>query len=151
MTGDTVVKRAKLSGTPSSSSSSHEVAPNLLGSLSETENPATREHAVKKYRSDADMEISVIEALTDAKLEVDRALDTANKTLHRLLEENPLFQRRSPMPQKLNSIRDERVYTEVYGSEADAKIVSGKWVLKPHNARYVLRRRRTKTLSPTRQ
>ena len=36
---------------------------------------------------DDDMEISAIEALTN---EVDRALDTANKTLHRVLEECPL-------------------------------------------------------------
>ena len=35
------------------------------------------------------MEISAIEALTNAKVEVDRALDKANKTLHRLLEEIP--------------------------------------------------------------
>ena len=42
----------------------------------------TRGSAVKKSRVDADIEISAIEALTNAKLEVDRALDTANKTLH---------------------------------------------------------------------
>ena len=40
---------------------------------------------------------------------------------------------------ELNSIRDKRVYNEVYKSEADAKIISGKWVLKPHKARYVPR------------
>ena len=45
---------------------------------------------MKKLRVDIDVEISAIEALTNAKLEVDRALDKANKTLHRLLEENPL-------------------------------------------------------------
>ena len=90
LTGDTVVKCAKLFDTPPSSSSSHEVAPNLHGSLSEDEDPATREHAVKKYRADADMEISAIEVLTNVKLEVDRALDTANQTLHRLLGEIPL-------------------------------------------------------------
>ena len=38
-----------------------------------------------------------------------------------------------------NSIRDKRVHNEVYESEADAKIKSGKWVLRPHKARYVLR------------
>ena len=36
------------------------------------------------------MEISAIEALTNAKSEDDRALDKANKTLHRLQEEIPL-------------------------------------------------------------
>ena len=35
------------------------------------------------------MEISSIEAPTNAKVEVDRALDTANKTFYRLLEEIP--------------------------------------------------------------
>ena len=39
---------------------------------------------------------------------------------------------------ELNSFRDKRVYTEMYESEADAKIISGEWVLKPHRARYVL-------------
>ena len=76
------------------------------------------------------MEINDIEALTNAKLEVDRALDKANKTLHRLLEEIPLESEAVTEAGELNSIRDKRVYTEVY-SEADAKIISGKWVLKP--------------------
>ena len=40
---------------------------------------------------------------------------------------------------ELNSIKDKRVYTEMYESEADAKIISGKWVLKPNKALYVLR------------
>ena len=47
--------------------------------------------------------------------------------------------RQSPKAAELNSIRDKRVYTDVYESEADAKIISGKWELKPHKARYVLR------------
>ena len=80
------------------------------------------------------MEISAIMALTNAKLEVDRALDKANKTLHRLLEEIPL-----ESVAELNSIRDKPIYIEVYASEADAKIISDKWVLKPHKARYALR------------
>ena len=42
------------------------------------------------------------------------------------------------MPQ-INSIRDKRVYTEVYESEANAKVISSKWALKPNKARYVLR------------
>ena len=85
------------------------------------------------------MEGSVSEALTNAKLEVDRALDTANKTLHRLLEEIPHESGAVTKAAELNSIRDKRVYTEVYESEADAQIISGKWELKPHKARYVLR------------
>ena len=85
--------------------------------------------------SAADMEISAIEKLTNAKLEVDRALDTANKTLHRLLEESSLELEAVTTAAELNSIKDKRVYTEMYESEADAKIISGKWVLKPKGRR----------------
>ena len=73
------------------------------------------------------MEISSIEALTNAKLEVDRAQDTANKTLHRLLEEIPFESEAVSNAIELNSIKYKRVYTEMYESEADAKIISGKW------------------------
>ena len=59
--------------------------------------------------------------------------------MHRLLEEIPLQSEAVTKAAELNSSRDKRVYTEVYESEADAKIISGKWVLKPHKARYVLR------------
>ena len=62
------------------SSSSHEVAPNLHDSSGEIGDPETRESVMKKSRVDADMEISAFEALTNAMLEVDRALDKANKT-----------------------------------------------------------------------
>ena len=79
------------------------------------------------------------EALTHAMLEVDRALDTANKTFHRLLEEIPLQSEAVTKARDLNSTRDNRVYTEKHESEADAKIISGKWVLKPHKPRYVLK------------
>ena len=58
MTDDKFAKRAKLFNTPSSSSSSHEVAPNLHDSSGETEDPETRENVMKKSRVDADMEIS---------------------------------------------------------------------------------------------
>ena len=111
---DTVAKRAKLFDTPSSSSSSHEIAPHLHDSSGEVGDPETREIVMKKCRVDADMEISAIEALTNAKLEVDRALDKANKTLHRLLEEIPLESDAVTKDAELNSIRDKRVYTEVY-------------------------------------
>ena len=80
-----------------------------------------------------------MEALTNAKLEVDRALDKANNTLNRLLEEIPLESEAVNKAAELNRIRDKRVHAEVYENEADAKIISGKWVLKPHKARYVLR------------
>ena len=127
LTDDTEAKRAILSDTPSSSSSCHEIAPNLHDSFVETEDPETRESVMKKSRVDADMEISAIEALTNAKLEVDRALDKANNTLHRLLEEIPLESGAVTNAAELNSIRDKRVvYTEVYKNEADAKIISGK-------------------------
>ena len=86
LTDDTVAKRAKLFDTSSFSSSSHEIAPNLHDSSGEVEDPETRENVMTKSRVDADMEFSAIEALTNSKSEVDRALDNANKTLHRLLE-----------------------------------------------------------------
>ena len=98
-TGDTVSKRAKLCDTPSSSSSSHEIAPKL----------ETRESVLKKPRVDADMQITAIETLENAKLEVDRALDTAKKTLHRLLEESPLESEAVTKAAELNSIKDKRV------------------------------------------
>ena len=125
LTADTVAQRATLFGTPSSSSSSHEVAPNSHDSSGGIEDPETRESTLMKSRVDADMDISAIEALTDAKLEVDRALDTANKTLHRLLEDIPQESDAITKAAELNSIRDKRVYTEVYESEADAKIIRG--------------------------
>ena len=73
------------------------------------------------------MEISSIEALTNAKMEVDRALGIANKTLYRLLEEIPFESEAVTKAIELNSIKNKRVYTEMYESEADAKIISGKW------------------------
>ena len=99
----------------------------------------TRESVMKKRRVDDDMEISAIETLTNAKLEADRALHTASKTLHRLLDECPNESEAITKAAELNSIKDNRVYTVMYESEADAKIISGKWVLKPHKALYVLR------------
>ena len=76
------------------------------------------------------MGISAIEAPTNAKLEVDRAMDTADKTLHRLLEEIPHESEAVTETAELNSIRDKRVYSSLYESEADPKIISGWWVLK---------------------
>ena len=75
----------------------------------------------------------------NAKLEVDRALDIANKTLHRLQKEVPLECEAVTKAAELNCTRDKQVYPEVHVSEADAKNISGKWVLKSHKARYVLR------------
>ena len=80
---------------------------------------------------DAFVEINVIEAFTNAKLEVDRAQDKANRTLLRLLEENPPNSEAITQAAELKSIREKRVCTEVYESEGDANIISGKWVLKP--------------------
>ena len=90
LTDDAVAKRAKLCDTPSSSPSSQEIAPKLHVSSGGVEDSETRESVMKKPRVDIDMETSAIETLTNAKMEVDRALDTVNKTLHRLLEEIPL-------------------------------------------------------------
>ena len=55
-----------------------------------------------------------------------------NKTLEIPIESEAVNKAARP-----NSIRDRRVYYEVYESEADAKIISGKWVLKRRQARYV--------------
>ena len=118
---------------------SHEFAPMLHDSSGVDESAETRESVMKKRRVDDDMEISAIETLTNAKLEADRALHTANKTLHRLLDECSHESEAITKAAELNSIMDKRVYTEMYESEADSKIISGKWVLKHHKARYVLR------------
>ena len=81
LTDDTAAIRAKLFDTSSSPSSSsrHEIAPNLHDSSGEIGNPETRESVMRKSRVDADQEISAIDALTNAKLEVDRALDGQGK------------------------------------------------------------------------
>ena len=50
LTDDTVVKRAKLFDTPSSSSSSHEITPILHDSSDEVGVPETRESVMKKSR-----------------------------------------------------------------------------------------------------
>ena len=55
---DTAAKRAKLCDTPSSSSSSHEIAPTLHDSSGEVEDPQTRGSVLKKSRVGAVMEIS---------------------------------------------------------------------------------------------
>ena len=139
LTDDTVAKRAKMFDTSSSSSSLHEVPPNVHDSSGEIGDSEPRESALKKSRVDVDMEISAIEAPTNAKLEVDRAMDKADKTLHRLLEEIPHESEAVTETAELNSIRDKRVCSRLYESEADSKIISGWWVLKPHKARYLLR------------
>ena len=73
-------KRADLELTASSSSfSSHEFAPNMHDSSGGIGCLETRESAVTKSRVGAGVEISAIEALTNTKLEVDRALDKAKK------------------------------------------------------------------------
>ena len=88
----------------------------MLDSSGGIGDPETRESAVKKSRVDADTEISG--ALTNDKLEVDRALDKANTTLHRLLGEIPLESEAVTKAAELSSIRDKRVYTLVYESES---------------------------------
>ena len=66
-----------------------------------------RESVTKKPRVDTDTEISATETLTNAKLEIDRALDRASKTLHGLLEEIPLKPEAVTKAAELNSIRDK--------------------------------------------
>ena len=86
---------------------------------------------MKISRVGADMEITAIDALTNAKLEVDRALDKANKTLHRLLEEIPLQ----------NSTASETSESTLRCTRANPtpRLSAANCVLKPHEARYVLR------------
>ena len=55
---------------------------------------------------------------------------TRQTTLHRLLEEIPLESEAVTKAAELNSLRDKRVYIEVYENESRAKTISGKWVLK---------------------
>ena len=137
MTDDTVAKRAKLSQSPSSSSSSHEIAPTLHDSSGETVDGDLGGSARKKIRVDADMEISAIEALTSAKLKVDQALDTANRTLHRSQEETLRTLVESEAVTKaveLQSMKDKRAHTEVYKFGTNEKVIRGKLVLKPRKA-----------------
>ena len=61
--------------------------PKLHDSSGEIADADMGETTRKKIRADADLEISAIEIFTGAKLEVDRAPDTANTTLHRSQEE----------------------------------------------------------------
>ena len=56
-----------------------------------------------------------------------------------MLDEGPHESEAVTKAAEHNSIKDKRVYTEMYESEADAKIISGNWVLKPNKARCVLR------------
>ena len=56
-----------------------EIAPNLHDPSSEAGDTATRENASKNARVGDDMEVSAIEALTNAKLDFNRAFDTENK------------------------------------------------------------------------
>ena len=93
------------------------------------ESAETRESNAKKPRVDDGMEISAIETLTNAKLEVDRALDTANKTSHRVLDKYTLKSEAVTKAAELNRIKDKRVNTEMCEGEADDQMISGKWVL----------------------
>ena len=141
-TDNTVARRAKLSESPSSSSSSHEMVPKLHDSSGETADADLGESARKKIRVDTGIEISAIEILTSAKLEVDRALDTANTTLHRSQEEalQPPFESKAvTKAAELQIIKDKEVYTKMYESDTKEKVISSKWVLKPRKTRYVLR------------
>ena len=130
LTDDALAKPAKLCDTPSSSPSSHELAPKLHVSFGGAEDSETRESVMTKPCVDIDMEISVIETLTNAKLEVDRTTQRTRRCVV-CWKKFHLSLRLSPMPQYAT------VY--MYESEADAKTIGGNWVLKPHKARYVLR------------
>ena len=79
----------------------------------------------------ADLEITAIDALTNAKLEVDRALDMASKTLHPLLEEIPV-QNSTISETSESTLRCTR-------AKPTPRLPAANWVLKPHEARFVLR------------
>ena len=116
--------------------------PKLHDSSRETADADMGESTRKKIRVDADMEISAIEIFTGAKLDVDRAPDTANTTLHRSQEDalqTTIESEAVTMAAKLQSLKDKRFYTEVYENDTNEKVISGKWVLKSRKARYVLR------------
>ena len=72
-------------------------------------------------------------------MEVDQAQKIADETLHRLRVEVPFGSEAVNKAAGLRSIKDKRVYNKVYEDEADGKVISGKWVLKPNKERYVLR------------
>ena len=70
---------------------------------------------------------------------VDRALDKANKTLHRLLEEIPLESEAVTRTAGLTASETSESTLRCTRTKPTPEIISGKWVLKPHMARYVLR------------
>ena len=73
---------------------------------------------MKKSRVDADIEVSAFEAPKNA----DRALDKANKTPHRLLEEFHLSLRQTPKPQNSTaSGTSESTLICLRGVEEDVK------------------------------
>ena len=118
--------------------------PKLHDSTGETADADVGESARKRIRVDADMKISANEILTSAKLEVDRALEIANTTLHRSQEKalQPPVEKH-----ELQSIKDKEVYTEAHENDTNEKVISGKWVLKPHKARGCLRQHNNDSIS----
>ena len=102
-TNETVAKRAKLSDSQSSSSSSHflksETAPNTYDSSGEIDDPLTRESVAKNARVGADMDVGAIEVFTNAKRWKLAAHWAAGETLHRLRVDVHLSLRQSPKPQ----------------------------------------------------
>ena len=100
----------------------------------------TRESVAKKARVGADMDVGAIDELTNAKLEVDRSTERCRRNITSPAGvKSHLSLRQSPKAAGLKRIRDKRVHNEVYEDEADGQVISGKWVLKTHKARYVLR------------
>ena len=127
-TNETVAKRAKLSDSQSSSSSSHflksETAPNTYDSSGEIDDPLTRESVAKNARVGADMDVGAIEVFTNAKLEVGRALG-CRRNVASSAGGSPLESEAVSKAAELKSIRDKRVYNDVYDDEAYGKVISG--------------------------
>ena len=90
------------------------------------------------------MEISAIEVLTRAILEVDRALDTANTTLSsptgKKHYNHQLSLRRSPRLQSCRPAEDEGVYTEVFESDTNEKVIQ--WQVGADTAQSTIRAER---------
>ena len=76
------------------------------------------------------MEISAIETLSDAMLNADMALHSANTTLHWTNSEPDIECEAVAKASELKSLNDNRVRPEVYEHDVGHKVISGKWVLK---------------------
>ena len=139
LTDDTVVKCAKMFNTSSSSSSSHEVAPNLHDSSGEICDPETREILCRNLewvlmwksvplRRSHTPSWKLIEHWTRQT----RRCIACWKKFH-------LNLRQSPRPQNSTASETSESTLRCTRAKPTPRLSAAKWVLKPHKARYVLR------------